>query len=757
MLLMMALLVPQKAVAKPMRVAVIIQDRHGNVIDSKPAPKNISEDSIVGALTRSQRFIVVNTDHAANIRRFRGQDLSDEGRVQKFLTEVDVDIIVTGTAWYSKVENAKYLKNLSIWSVVATLSVFTADSARILDGQQFTEVGKGHWDGQALSSASGALGATVAAAVETSLDRALVDSKSQRVLLEVKLRPTWTPAMTRELQSLIGGLPGVSEVSVHMQSAHLLVMYILHETAFEQLSAELEELSLLLKHVGSSGGKISLQHIGTRRTLTIAPRVTLRLNPEQPSLYTAWREYYEQAPLAELTITNGGKASVKIMSVILTCGDGAVLVLDQPSVNVSRGREVSIPLRLQPETDALREIKQTEVLLCRIVVKWKSGSRVLRRSLQTPIVVHAPNTMTWDVGRGEGVAAFVTPQAASVRKTIDDLMACTSLTSTSGIMMRFAAAFASVCGWQSSNQQSTDISGANISLRTPSDTLARKGGTSAELSLVLASMLEHLDVPVALVRTPRDLLVAAQIKWPLAVSIRPDSTFQHEEALYAAVKIRDSDCSFRKAREGAGRLLRATSAGARLIDVRAGWQRGFGPVRVPEDTPARALTRKEYTRVQRILRTHRRHQRARIQRLQKQSLGSEAADSRYRASVELALLGKLKEADFALSALDRDAKTMLARGNVAYFAGDTQSAMRFFAEALQYRSDAIDVIWNAAFVGYDRFRNQASSKDDFDKHLARLFRADPTAESALLKAAQEAQKREDGLRAAAARILRWML
>ncbi len=748
---------PRELMARPLRAAVLIQDRHGNVMSSRPAPENISEDSIAGVLAKSDRFIVVNAERAAEIRRFRGQDLSDEGRVRRFLTEVDVDIIITGTAWYSMVKGGKGLEGLFIWSVVATLSVFTADSSRIIDGQQFSAVGKGFWDGHGISRASADLGVKVASAVETSAGRTLSDA-ARRVLLEVKTRSTWTPAMTQELRGLIEELPGIQGVSVYMQGQGLLVMYIQHESTFERLSAELEELSSALKHLGSSGGKISLQHVRTPGGGGIAPRMSLQLNPKQPRLYTALGKYHEQAPWAELTLNNEGVNKVKVVAVTMTCGDRPALISATPFVTVARGREMVLPLRLSSASGALPKVQQTESLSCRIEARFKSGNRVLRRGLHSSVVVHGPNEMSWAIGRGEGIAAFVTPYSGGVKRLTDDLVAHTSLTSTSGVMSRLAAAFGAAYEMVPPNAAPPANQAASvITVQKPDETLQRRSGNPFDVAVLLASMLENMEVRTVLVRSSSDLLVGAQVQWPLTAERRPESTFEYDGALYAAVLIRGTTPSFQKARRDAGPLLRVASTGAKLIDVRGAWRRGFRPAQDMTDGPSPSMTSGMRKRAACALEAFHRDRQVRIIWLRQRLKGEESATVKYRTSVELALLGDLKGAMRGLTALEPAVNTMNARGNIAYLAGDAEAAMNLYAEALRYDSDSLDPTWNSAFVGYDLFKGSSNSTDDFERVLGRLFDVDPKAESALLKEARQAIGSAGGLRGIAARVLRWGL
>ncbi len=748
---------PRDLIAKPLRVAVLIQDRYGQVMSSSPTAENISEDSIAGVLAKSERLIVVNAERAAQIRRFRGRDLSHEGRAQEFLTEIDVDIIITGTAWYSKVQGVKGLGSLSIWSVVATLSVITADSSRVLDGQQFSEVGKGHWDGHALSRAAARLGAKVAAAVEASAGRALLDAPTRRVLLEVKTQSSWTPAMTRELQALIKELPGVRELSVHMQGTGLLVMYIRHDSVFERLSAELEELSMALKHVGSSGGRISLRHVHTPGNRKIAPPVSLRISPRRPALYSAWARYYERVPFAELVVSNRSAAMVEVVAVSLACGDRPSLTSAKVTTKVPPSRDATLPLRLSNSLGTLPDGEQTEDWSCRIEVRLKVGPRVLRRALRSVIAVHGRNVMSWMVGRGRGIAAFVTPDTPGVKRSVEDLVAGTSLTSTSSAMMRFAAAFGAACALAKPTRSPPNSPATVMTVQTPDQTLLRRSGSSYDVAVLLASMLEGLAVPVALVRTSHDLLVAARIRWPLEAGLRPGASFQHDRALYAAVRIQGSDCMFPKARRDAGAPLRAASAGARLVDVRAAWARGFQHGQEATGERPKMLASTAYDGARRALTTFRRNHQVRVSRLRGRSLGDDPAAMKYRAAVELALLGDRKGAMRALARLDRSAKVTTARGNVAYLAGDAEAAMRWYAEALRQDRDSLNAIWNAAYVGYDLFKEQGTSKDELDRLLARLFRADPEAESALLEEVRAAMDGTGGLRAVASRVLRWGL
>jgi hypothetical protein len=237
-----------------------------------------------------------------------------------------------------------------------------------------------------------------------------------------------------------------------------------------------------------------------------AEGITLTINQED-AVYPAYLGLYQANPAATLVIRNNESAEIRNLRISFRAGN--YTASEFPCGNIERlgkGQSIEIPLYAD-FSPALLEFTESGRIIGEVVARYTmlGASRESVRS--APVLAHNRNTV---IGGGEALAAFISPSSTETLEYAKAVVGMARTARRYGLNQNLQFVI-----WLYESLRSLGVGlreeAENTETQYPPQTLVYKSGTTRDIALLYAALLEASGISSALIPLADDYLVAANL------------------------------------------------------------------------------------------------------------------------------------------------------------------------------------------------------------------------------------------------------
>lgn len=282
---------------------------------------------------------------------------------------------------------------------------------------------------------------------------------------------------------------------------------------------------------------------------------------------------YRSSGAGMLVLKNRGSAPVSEAKAEFSVSDAVVGSVTVGTIAAGETKKIPIPLNVLPDTG------QKKYAQMKASVRYLAGEVYQRSDAYAPLLILDRNALDW--ANPQTLAAFIDPQAAAVRQTAT---AATAGNLPDGFvsdkLARTALLFSAL--WHGPLRYVSDPvpPGAATSIDTvqhPAETLARAAGDCDDLTVLLASLLESVGIPTAILIAPGHVLLAAETGLlaggHLLLGLPKEMFVVVDGALYVPIEATAIGAPFAEAWEKGAQSVKAAGKDILMFRVRSAWKK----------------------------------------------------------------------------------------------------------------------------------------------------------------------------------------
>lgn len=452
------------------------------------------------------------------------------------------------------------------------------------------------------------------------------------------------------------------------------------------------------------------------------PRIEID-EPRFDNVFPVFYQYYNDAPLGTVAITNGERRPIEDVTVSFLVNEymdaakrSAIIERMEP------GETVEVPILALFRSDVLEITERTSVA-SQILVEYREGEDVLNAERTETLRILNRNNMTWDDDRK--AAAFVSANDPTVLRFARNITAAVRSEGQVAVNERLRTGMAIfqalklygmeyVIDPDSSYIELSENSSALDYLQFPQQTLDFRTGDCDDLSILYASLLESVGIRTAFITIPGHIYMAFALDMDedeaRQTFRRPEDLIFRDDEAWLPVEITLVRDDFLAAWDtGAKQWRENDGAGtADFIQVRDAWTTfsptAFGSEAVAINVPQTPEVIPDYTAI--------------LDEFINREIGPQVAELEERIEATngnprlINRLGTL----YARYGLYEDARVQFDRvllqdpdylpalvnmGNIYYLRDDRERALEYFARARNVRADDPEVLISLARVHFD--------------------------------------------------------
>lgn len=422
-----------------------------------------------------------------------------------------------------------------------------------------------------------------------------------------------------------------------------------------------------------------------------------------PDIFPANLSYYASNPLGSLSLKNNLDQDMKNIKIRINIPEYMNLPVEQVLPVLKSGDMQSVSVSLIFNALKLQEVNKEVFTQAKIEIIYFLRGKEMIRELVRPVVIHDRNALSWNDPRAIG--AFITPTNRAVADATRKFISAAGRETFKDIPVNLKNAVAIWSGLNLSKinyiQDPRSAVSAQVLdyIQYPNEVLNSRSGDCDDSSVLLASCLENVNIPTALILTSDHIFVmfnsgVAEKNWEMVSPVKENLVFM-DGTVWVPVETTLMHLPFKTAWEmGAREYASAKSAdpGFKVLKTAETWS-VFSPsslesglaTNLPSDEAVSNGIKKEMT----IL----------------TSSSVDVPDGSIESTIRLAKL-KAGQSDFdgafqVLNSLDSaTASVKNAKGNISLLAGKTEEALSWFklAMAADQKDGGLD--FNMGFLFY---------------------------------------------------------
>lgn len=253
-----------------------------------------------------------------------------------------------------------------------------------------------------------------------------------------------------------------------------------------------------------------------------------------PDIFPANLSYYASNPLGSLSLKNNLDQDMKNIKIRINIPDYMNLPVEQILPVLKSGEMQSLPVSLIFNAVKLQEVNKEVFTQAKIEIIYFLRGKEMIRELVRPVVIHDRNALSWNDPRAVG--AFITPTNRAVADATRKFINSAGRDSFKEFPVNLKNAVAIWSGLNLSKinyiQDPRSASSAQVLdyIQYPNEMLNSKSGDCDDSSVLLASCLENVNIPTALILTSDHIFImfnsgVAEKNWDQVSPVKENLVF----------------------------------------------------------------------------------------------------------------------------------------------------------------------------------------------------------------------------------------
>ncbi|MCK6601150.1 MAG: CsgG/HfaB family protein [Bacteroidetes bacterium] len=230
-----------------------------------------------------------------------------------------------------------------------------------------------------------------------------------------------------------------------------------------------------------------------------------------PDIFPANISYYAKNPLGTLTLRNNLEQDLKNVKVRISIPDFMTLPSEQLITELKAGGTDNLPVTLVFNASKLQDNDKETFAQARIEIIYFLRGKELIRELIRPVSIHDRNALSWNDPRAIG--AFITPTNRAVADATRHFVNSIGRTEHAELPAAVKNAISVWTGLTAMKINYVQDPRSSVSaqvldyIQYPNEMLVSRSGDCDDSSVLLASCLENINIPTALVLTSDHIFI----------------------------------------------------------------------------------------------------------------------------------------------------------------------------------------------------------------------------------------------------------